>query len=332
MDLNVTPFGSIEPAFAEVNAKHNNKGFSTIDIGFQPQIEFGSKAIVAFEAIGHWGLVLADWLHPPCGHAGQTQAALARVITLAEATHGARAACAWRTSGFNIDVWIKLRACDVLNPQFSYTLIASVLQAQAEPDWLVLEMDEQDLVAAGEVALGSLEVLSGLGFKIALAAQGAPIMAFDKRIRALFSHLKYEGLTALGFAHTPDSPAARAFTRRMQAAEAVGLPMVATGMVSRQKKSLYRQFGFTRYQPSYASQTLAFDKATKRLMDQKTNTTHKTTPFIPPNWSGKINAHWLRDVISHDLQQTHQSKYHPKSHPNNQKDLVLLRRIAERAV
>jgi EAL domain-containing protein (putative c-di-GMP-specific phosphodiesterase class I) len=303
MVLKVTSIALIEPAIVGVEANCT----PCIDINFQPQHDLGTKEIVAFEGLGHWDRVLADWLYPQSAQTGTTQEALGQAINLALITHSARAAFMWRSQGFNIDVWIKLRARDLLNLKFSHDLLASILKEQAEPDWLILEVDEQELAGAGNIALSSLEVLSGLGFKIALAATGAPILAFDKRMRALFSYLKCDAPTSLKLARAPQGPQTRAFARRIKAVQAAGVPIIVSGLEPKDEKSSYCQIGFTRYQSCDTEQALTIDMATRHLVEQLIGMQIRMPIFTNAPHNFNQTAQCVEDILVDNLRHTHHS-------------------------
>ena len=278
-----------------------------IDIRFQAHRELGSKKIIAFQGKGHWNHVLASWLLPPAGACSPTQEALERAINLALATHCARAAFRWRSQGFNVDVWITLNAQALLDAKFANELLTCVLQEQAEPDWLVLEIDEVALAGAGELAINTLEVLAKLGFKIALCATGAPILAFDKRIRALISHLKYDGPCAMDLSRAAMSAQGRAFARRIQAVSAAGMPIIATEIRSKDRKALYRSIGFTRYQSGHKAKTMTFETASKCLYEQSIVARIKRPTLPQAPWNPDLSEQSVEDVLIGSLRQTQQS-------------------------
>jgi EAL domain-containing protein (putative c-di-GMP-specific phosphodiesterase class I) len=278
-----------------------------VDIHFQAHRELGSKEVIAFQGIDHWNDVFANWLLSPTDASSTTQEALERAINLALATHCARAAYGWRSQGFNIDVWITLHAQALLDPKFSTELLTCVLLEQVEPDWLVLEVDEVALAAVGDLAINTLEVLSGLGFKIALSATGAPIFPFDKRMRALFSYLKHNGSSARALKRATKSREARAFARRMQAVRAAGIPVIASEIGSKDRKSAYRSIGFTRFQSGLKAKAMTFETATKRLYEQ-TFAARIQTPTLPQAlWSSDLLGQSVEDVLVNNLRRTQQS-------------------------
>jgi EAL domain-containing protein (putative c-di-GMP-specific phosphodiesterase class I) len=284
-----------------------NGASAPVEILFQAQRELKSKELVAFQGVGHWNDVLSSWLLPPTDEHSPTQKALERAINLALATHCARAATKWRSQGFNTDVWITLNAQALLDAKFSAELLTCVMLEQAEPDWLVLEVEEAALAAAGEIAISTLEALSGLGFKIALCATGTCIFAFDKRMRTLFSHLKYDGSSAKSITRDVMSKDGRAFVRRMQAVRVAGIPVIVTAIESKDRKSAYELIGFTRFQSGPRAKAMTFETATKRLDAQFIgarieNPVLPQSPLIP-----ELRNQSVEDALIESLKQSHQS-------------------------
>jgi EAL domain-containing protein (putative c-di-GMP-specific phosphodiesterase class I) len=278
-----------------------------IDIRFLAHRALGSKEIIAFQGIGHWNHVLADWLFSPKDTCRTTQESLERAINLALATHCARAAFRWRSRGFNIDVWITLNAQALLDAKFPNELLTCVRKEQVEPDWLVLEIDEVALAGAGELAVNTLEVLAKLGFKLALCATGAPILAFDKRMRALFSHLKYDGSSAVGLKHTALSAQGRAFARRIQAVRAAGIPVIATDIGSKDRKLARHLIGFNRYQSGRRAKTMTFETALKRLNEQSITARIRRPTLPQAPWNPDLSDQSLEDALIDSLRRTQES-------------------------
>ena len=280
---------------------------ASIDINFQVHRNFGSKDIVALQGVGHWNHVLASWLSSPSNDDNTTQDALERAINLALVAHCARAATRWRLQGFNIDVWVELNTHALVDAKFSTDLLACIQQEQAEPDWLVLEIDEAALASAGEHGMRKLEGLAKLGFKIALSATGAPIFAFDKRLRALISHLKYDGASTISLKQGTLNTEARAFTRRMLAVQAIGIPVIVAGIGSKERMSDYRQIGFTRYQSGRYAKAMSFETASQRLNGQ-TIAARIRRPTLPQEpWNPDLSDQSMENVLIESLQQTQQS-------------------------
>lgn len=239
-----------------------------IQLAFQPQVDLRTKEIVAFEGVARWNHPKLGQLSPGLFFSLAAKEGLIGVISRTLAAQAARAVYIWRNQGYRIDIAINVATSDVMDPGFARDLHACVLSEGARPDWMILEIDEEELVCAGASGLTCLEILAGYGFKIALDAKGPPSLALDKRARALFCQLKCGGSTMLSVASRLHSVGASAFMRRIQAAQAAEMPVVAVGAESARAIRQCYQIGFTRLQGHFVSPPLSFQAASALLLEQ----------------------------------------------------------------
>jgi EAL domain-containing protein (putative c-di-GMP-specific phosphodiesterase class I) len=218
---------------------------------------------------------VARWHHPKLGILSPglffslaAKEGLIGVMSRTLAAQAARAIYTWRNHGYGIDVAINISMTDVLDPGFARDLADCVASEGAKAEWIVLEIDEEELTCTGNQGLACLEILAGFGFKIALDAKGPPSLALDKRARALFCQLKCGGSTMLTVASRLHSVGASAFMRRIQAAQGVGIPVVAVGAESSKSIRQCYQIGFTRLQGHFVSPPLNFQSASQMLLEQ----------------------------------------------------------------
>ncbi len=197
------------------------------------------------------------------------------------AAQAARAVYTWRNLGYGIDVAINISLTDVMDPSFGRDLTDCVVSEGARPDWIILEIDEEELACIGNQGLACLEILAGLGFKIALDAKGPPSLALDKRARALFYQLKCGGSTMLTVASRLHKVGASAFMRRIQAAQAANMPVVAVGAESAKAIRQCYQIGFTRLQGHFVSPPLSFQAASEMLGEQPAKLDHDVETETP---------------------------------------------------
>ncbi len=241
-----------------------------IQLAFQPQVDLTTKAIVAFEGVARWHHPKLGQLSPGLFFSLAAKEGLIGVISRTLAAQAARAVHTWRNHGYGMDIAINVSTSDVMDPSFARDLNDCVLSEGARPEWMILEIDEEELVCAGNQGLACLEILAGYGFKIALDAKGPPSLALDKRARVLFCQLKCGGSTMLSVASRLHSVGASAFMRRIQAAQAAGMPVVAVGAESAKAIRQCYQIGFTRLQGHFVSPPLSFQAASEMLLEQPT--------------------------------------------------------------
>lgn len=239
-----------------------------IQLAFQPQVDLTSREIVAFEGVARWHHPKLGQLSPGLFFSLAAKEGLLGVMSRTLAAQAARAVYTWRNQGYAIDVAINISLTDVMDPSFGRDLTDSVVSESARPDWIILEIDEEELACTGNQGLACLEILAGLGFKIALDAKGPPSLALDKRARALFCQLKCGGSTMLTVASRLHKVGASAFMRRIQAAQAANMPVVAVGAESAKAIRQCYQIGFTRLQGHFVSPPLTFQAATDILREQ----------------------------------------------------------------
>jgi len=239
-----------------------------IKLAFQPQVELATKKIVAFEGVARWHHPKLGILSPGLFFSLAAKEGLIGVMSRTLAAQAARAIYTWRNHGYDIDVAINISMTDVMDPGFARDLADCVASEGAKAEWIVLEIDEEELTCTGNQGLACLEILAGFGFKIALDAKGPPSLALDKRARALFCQLKCGGSTMLTVASRLHSVGASAFMRRIQAAQGAEMPVVAVGAESAKAIRQCYQIGFTRLQGHFVSLPLSFQSASQMLLEQ----------------------------------------------------------------
>jgi EAL domain-containing protein (putative c-di-GMP-specific phosphodiesterase class I) len=250
--------GSTSSAHAELVA-----GMETgaIRLAFQPQIDLSSQQIVGFEGVARWHHAKLGVLTPGLFLGLARREGLLSAISRALISDAAKAVCSWRARGHRVDIGVNLSAADMTDPSFGPDILALVRAHGALPHWLILEASEESLAFAGEPAFAGLETLAKLGFKIALDAKGPPSVALDKRARALFCQLKCGGSTMLSVASKLHSVGASGFMRRLDAARAAKLPIVAVGAESQDAMDLCAQLGFDRLQGKIISMPVSLERS-----------------------------------------------------------------------
>jgi EAL domain-containing protein (putative c-di-GMP-specific phosphodiesterase class I) len=236
-----------------------------IRLAFQPQIDLHTQKIVSFEGVARWHHDELGVLTPGLFLGLAAREGLLSVISRTLMADAARAVASWRARGFGVQVSVNLSVSDITDPDFGHDIAAIVAGFGALPHWIVLEASEEGLAFAGERGYAGLESLARLGFKIALDAKGPPIVALDKRGRALFCQLKCGGTTMLSVASQLHSMGASSFMRRLDAARNAGLPVVAVGAEVKDSLDLYKNLGFTRLQGKIISMPVSIEECTRFL-------------------------------------------------------------------
>jgi EAL domain-containing protein (putative c-di-GMP-specific phosphodiesterase class I) len=232
-----------------------------IRLAFQPQIDLSTQQIVGFEGVARWHHEKLGVLTPGLFLGLASREGLLGAISRALIADAAKAVCSWRARGHRVDIGINLSAADMTDPTFGADILKAVRAEGALPHWLILEASEESLAFGGEKAMAGLEALKRLGFKIALDAKGPPSVALDKRARALFCQLKCGGSTMLAVASKLHSVGASGFMRRLDAARAAKLPVVAVGAESQDAMSLCAELGFDRLQGKVISMPVSLERS-----------------------------------------------------------------------
>jgi EAL domain-containing protein (putative c-di-GMP-specific phosphodiesterase class I) len=243
------------------------KGLATggVRLAFQPQIDLNTQQIIGFEGVARWHHDKLGVLTPGLFLGLAAREGLLSAISRTLIADAAKAVCSWRARGYRVDVGINLSASDMTDPGFGNDILTAVRAQGALPHWIVLEASEEALAYAGEAAFVGLEVLAGMGFKIALDAKGPPIVALDRRSRALFCQLKCGGSTMLSVASELHSVGGSGFMRRLDAARGAGLPVIAVGAESQEAMDLCAKLGFTGLQGRVISMPVSVERCTQFL-------------------------------------------------------------------
>jgi EAL domain-containing protein (putative c-di-GMP-specific phosphodiesterase class I) len=253
-----------------------------IRLAFQPQIDLTTQKIVSFEGVARWHHEKLGILTPGLFLGLAAREGLLSLISRTLMADAARAVASWRARGFAVQVGVNLATADITDPAFAEDCLNIVHGFGALPHWIVLEASEEGLAFSGEKGFEGLEALAKLGFKIALDAKGPPIVALDKRGRALFCQLKCGGTTMLSVASQLHSMGASSFMRRLDAAHAAGLPVVAVGAETRDSIDLYKRLGFDRLQGKIISMPVSIEACTHFLEQVGVHGAQETAPTPAP--------------------------------------------------
>jgi EAL domain-containing protein (putative c-di-GMP-specific phosphodiesterase class I) len=238
-----------------------------VRLAYQPQVDLETGEILAFEAVARWDHRELGELAPGLFLGLAAREGLLGVLSRTLIGEAARAVATWRAQGYGVDVAVNLAASDITDPSFAGDVATIVARSGARPDWMMLEAGEEGLSFAGEAGFQGLERLQRQGLKIALDAKGPPTVAMDKRARALFSQLKSGGSAMVNVVRRLQRSDASQFVRRLDAARAADLPIVAVGAETAEALRLFAELGFTRAQGNLISPAVRFDACTAFLRE-----------------------------------------------------------------
>lgn len=253
-----------------------------VRLAFQPQIEIATGSITGFEAVARWDHPEFGLLTPGLFLGLAAREGLSGLLTRTLLAQAAAQVLRWREAGWPVMVALNLGPSDLVDPTFPADAVAAVREAAARADWLVLEAGEEALAAAGDAGFNTLELLRLAGFQVALDAKGPPAIALDGRGRALFCQLKCGGTTMLRVARRLQALDASPFARRIGAARAAGLSVVAVGAETEGAMVLFRSFGFDLVQGNAFSPPVAAMDAQLLLQGFPVRATPpRPQPYVP---------------------------------------------------
>jgi hypothetical protein len=200
-------------------------------LAFRPQFDLDTRQFIGFEARSPWQ------------HDQQENLSASFFVAQCATSIGL-----WRSLGFDIDFHLTLRDEHILDPLFATQAFEAVHAHGALPDWFILYAKEDDLAVLGARAFEGLLGLKRLGFQIGLETQGLPRVALDKHARALFSHLTCPAshISALqALAKTGEQALDNALVRRVYAARAANIVLVACGHQNQADMGFLEQLGFS---------------------------------------------------------------------------------------
>jgi diguanylate cyclase (GGDEF)-like protein len=199
-----------------------------LELHYQPQIELGSGAVVAVEA-------LLRWPHPRLGFVPPLDflplaedAGLMRPLT-GFVLQEALAQCAdWRSKGHNLTMSINVSATNVLDVDF-VTLVESELRRHHLPaDALILEITETTLISDLDRCGQVIDQLRSLGCTVSIDDFGAGFTSIASLAKLAVGEVKLDRsfLTALD----QDTNSRALIQATIDLAHALGLHVVAEGV------------------------------------------------------------------------------------------------------
>lgn len=253
-----------------------------VRLAYQPQIDLATGAITGFEAVVRWDHPQLGLMIPGLFLGLVAREGLSGLMTRTLLSQAGEVVADWRGRGFPVTVGLNLARADLTDPTLAADAPATLRAIGASPEWLVLEAGEEALASCGEPGFATLEALRVAGFQIALDARGPPAIALDTRGRSLFCQLKCGGTTLLRVARRLQLMDASLFARRIAAARAAGLPLIAVGAETEGVVSLLRSFGFDQVQGNAFSPPVpAADALALLLGHPVTANPILPLPFVP---------------------------------------------------
>jgi diguanylate cyclase (GGDEF)-like protein len=199
-----------------------------LELHYQPQIDLGSGAVVAVEA-------LVRWRHPRLGFVPPLEflplaeeAGLMRQLT-AFVLREALGQCArWRSEGHNLTISVNVSATNLLDVDFVPLVREQLHQHRVPPEALILEITETTLISDLDHCGTVIDQLRGLGCSVSIDDFGAGFTSLASLGRLAVGEVKLDRSFLTTLDRQPNSRALVEAT--ISLAHALDLHVVAEGV------------------------------------------------------------------------------------------------------
>lgn len=234
-----------------------------IDVCFQPIVDARSERIVGAEALARWTTPARGAVDPSLFISVAEEAGLISELTRQVLRKAARAAAKW-----DICISVNLSAAEAWDARFSDTLLGILADAGLPPSRLELEITEGYLLREADVAREVLGELRALGVSAALDDFGTGFASLTYLRKLPLDRLKLtrEFLGEI-VGEGGEAPLAAAI---VQLGDALGLPVTAEGVETREQAELLRAAGCTRLQGWLYGKPMSAAHLTRRLKQAAT--------------------------------------------------------------
>jgi diguanylate cyclase (GGDEF)-like protein len=233
-----------------------------IDVCYQPIVDARSERIVACEALARWTSPTRGAIEPGLFISVAEEAGLISELTRQVLRKAARAATRW-----DICVAVNLSAAEAWDTRFADSLLAILAEAGLPPARLELEITEGYLLREADTAREVLSELRTLGVQVALDDFGTGFASLTYLRKLPLDRLKltHEFLAEI-VGEGRSRPLAAAI---VQLGDALGLPVTAEGVETREQAALLRDAGCTRLQGWLYGKPMSAAHLTRRLKQRE---------------------------------------------------------------
>jgi diguanylate cyclase (GGDEF)-like protein len=212
-----------------------------IDVCFQPIVDARGEQIVSCEALARWTSPTRGAVDPALFISVAEEAGLISELTRQVLRKASRAAAGW-----NIGVAVNLSAAEAWDSRFADSLLAILRETGLPPSRLELEITEGYLLREADTAREVLAGLRALGVQVALDDFGTGFASLTHLRKLPLDRLKLtRDFLAEIVGGERSTPLATAI---VQLGDALGLPVTAEGIETREQAELLRAAGCTRLQ------------------------------------------------------------------------------------
>ena len=273
---------------AMYEAKHDNSGYAMFDLNYveqnqqhlsllaelrhaieqnefvlyyQPKVGFATGTLGHAEALVRWihperGMVPPDQFIPYAEHTGYIRTITRWVIETA-----LRQRKQWEEMGLPLTISINISARDLMDADIPKLFAGLMEKYGASPNWLCLEITESAIMGDPKRALGILEELHHMGFKLSVDdfGTGYSSLAYLKKLPV--SELKID--QSFVFHMADDQDDATIVRSTIDLGHNMGLVVVAEGIENKATWDMLQAMGCDLAQGYYISKPMAADALLK---------------------------------------------------------------------
>ncbi len=139
-----------------------------LELYYQPKVAVQSGKLYGAEALLQWnhpkeGMISSDELI-----AIAEQARITKQLTLWVLKHTFRDCAEWHKQGKDLKISLNLSARLLHDPEFSDLIVGITVTEEVNPDWIILEISENEVMSEPEKALEIIQQLHNLGFHFSI--------------------------------------------------------------------------------------------------------------------------------------------------------------------
>ena len=269
-------------------AKHDNSGYALFDLNYveqnqqhlsllaelrqaiernefvlyyQPKVGFATGTIGHAEALVRWihpqrGMIPPDQFIPYAENTGYV-----RTITQWVIEEALRQRQQWEEMQLPLTISVNISARDLMNSDLPMLLVALMGKYGASPHWLCQEITESAIMGDPKRALGILEELHSMGFKLSVDdfGTGYSSLAYLKKLPV--SELKID--QSFVFHMTDDKDDATIVRSTIDLGHNMGLVVVAEGIENKETWDMLQAMGCDLAQGYYISKPMDADALLK---------------------------------------------------------------------
>ena len=200
-------------------------GRGAIDIAFQPSVDARTGVPTGFEALARWnhptrGMVPPSTFIPLAEYSGLITSLTRHML------RGAIDACrSWQDAGEKLAVAVNVSLRDLADPEFP--LVVRELLSGLDPNLLILEITESQVIADREHVIRTLTQLRDMGVRLALDDFGSGLSSLTQLHELPVAQVKLDQVFAQRLSAAGGDSVARA---AVELAHALGLEVIAEGV------------------------------------------------------------------------------------------------------